>query len=146
MGAGRTPLIIAGVAALVTYAALGEQTPFGFLDRLGGHHHAITISTNKADDAAMMASEAAADAAEAARDKAEEARDRAAELRQAAVDKAQTEVDKAQAIADKAQAEVDGERASDSQTRTLDPFDSVTIDNNATATITIGDTQVPASW
>ena len=142
MGAGRAPLIIAGVAALVTYAALGEQTPFSFLHHLGfGHHHTITINTDKAGDAAMMAGDAAADAAEAARDKAQEARDHAAELRQAAVDKAQAEVDKAQSIADKAQAAVDKERAPANETRTLDPFDSVTIDNNATASITIGDTQ-----
>jgi hypothetical protein len=137
MGAGRTPLIIAGVAALVTYAALGEQTPFGFLHRLIGHHHTITVSTDKSDDMG----EAARDAAEAARDKAQEAREQAEDLRQAAVDKAQTEVDKAQAIADRAQAAVDSKRGSDSEIRTLDPFDSITIDNNATASITIGDTQ-----
>jgi multidrug efflux pump subunit AcrA (membrane-fusion protein) len=137
MGAGRAPLIIAGVAALIAYAVFGEQTPFGFLHRLGGHHHAISISTDKSDDIAQTAR----DAADAARDKAEEARERAEELRQAAVDKAQAEVDKAQAIADSAQAAVDNKRASGNETRVLDPFDSVTIENNADATITIGDTQ-----
>jgi hypothetical protein len=123
----------------VAYAAFGNQTPFGFLRHLGfsGHSHTLTISTDKSDDMA----EAARDAAEAARDKAQEKREQAQELRQAAVDKARAEVDKAQAIADKAQAAVNSKRAPDSETRMLDPFDSVTIDNNATATIAIGDTQ-----
>ena len=143
MGAGRAPLIIAGVAALVTYAALGEQTPFGFLHRLGfgRHSHTITISTDKAGDAAMMASDAAAAAADAARDKADEARDRAQDLRQAAADKVQAELDKAQAITDRAQAEVDRKRTQDSETRALEPFDGITIENNADVTVTIGDKQ-----
>jgi hypothetical protein len=51
-GAGRTPLIIAGVAALVTYAAVGEQTPFGFLHHFSRHHHALKIDVDTDDDVA----------------------------------------------------------------------------------------------
>jgi len=166
-GSGRAPLIIAIVAALVTYAAFGPQTPFGFLHRFD--HHKITISTDKS-----------ADAAEAARQRAEDARQAAEDARQEAEDRAQDERDRAQALSDKAQelgrraseiAEAAGEKAvaavapltavpappaapaapaapavpavpaSGSEELGLDPFDSVTLENNASATITIGDRQ-----
>ena len=59
-GAGRTPLIIAGVAALATYAAFGEQTPFGFLHHFSRHHHAsakINVDTDDEDVATAPTSE-----------------------------------------------------------------------------------------
>lgn len=156
-GSGRAPLIIAIVAALVTYAAFGPQTPFGFLHRLG--HHKITISTDKP-----------ADAAEEARQKAEDARQAAEDARQEAEDRAQDEADRAQDLREKAQelgerasqiAAAAGEKAvaavtpltavpappappappaapfAGAEVRALEPFDSVTLEN-ATATITVG--------
>jgi hypothetical protein len=76
LGAGRTPLIIAGVAALVTYAAFGSQTPFAFLHNLGHHKHTITvISTSDADEAVAEAREEAAEAAAEAKEAAAEARE-----------------------------------------------------------------------
>ncbi|MDB5396531.1 MAG: hypothetical protein JWM91_4037 [Rhodospirillales bacterium] len=49
-GAGRIPLIIAGIAALVTYAAFGEQAPFGFLQKIHLSCH-LHHDTTAADDA-----------------------------------------------------------------------------------------------
>jgi hypothetical protein len=70
-GAGRTPLIIAGVAALFTYAAFGHQSPFAFLHNFGHHKHSIAATASSdAEDAAADAREQAAEAA----DTAEEAR------------------------------------------------------------------------
>ncbi len=56
-GAGRTPLIIAGVAALVTYAAFGQQTPFGFLHKLhfASHHHVTVNTDGDTDDEDVVA-------------------------------------------------------------------------------------------
>jgi hypothetical protein len=44
LGAGRTPLIIAGIAALVTYAAFGSGTPFGLLHHFSKSHHPHSVS------------------------------------------------------------------------------------------------------
>jgi hypothetical protein len=153
--AGRAPLIIAGVAALVAYAAFGNQTPFGFLHGLG-HHHKITISTDKTTDAADDARQAAEDRAQQQADRAQEQADRAQELK----DRAQELGERAKEIAQEAvetakvavpavpvipaipaPPAVPGVSTTATETRTLDPFDSITIENNADATITIGDTQ-----
>jgi hypothetical protein len=154
-GAGRAPLIIAGVAALVAYATFGEQTPFGFLHHFGGHPHKITISTDKSADTADDARQAAEDRAqqEADRvqeraDRAQEMRDRAREMSERAKEMAQTAVETAKEAvsaippipAVPAIPAIPGAPAN-TEVRTLDPFDSVTIENNATATITIGDSQ-----
>jgi len=169
-GSGRAPLIIAIVAALVTYAAFGPQTPFGFLHRFG--HHKITISTDKSADAAEDARQKAEDARQAAEDRVQEARDRAQE----GADRVQEINDRTQEMQERAQelgqratelAQAAGERAveavkpfaapdapaapappappaapgADSEVPGLDSFDSVTLENNASATITIGDRQ-----
>lgn len=74
-GAGRAPLIIAAVAALVTYAAFGAQSPFGFLHNLAHRHHSVTVTTTTdADDAVADAREEAREAADEAKEAAEEAR------------------------------------------------------------------------
>jgi len=160
-GSGRAPLIIAIVAALVTYAAFGPQTPFGFLHRFG--HHKITISTDKSADAAEAARQKAEDARQAAEDARQEAedraqdeRDRAQELRDQAQELGQRASDIAQAAGEKAVAAVKPFAAPDApappappappaapgaEELSLDSFDSVTLENNASATITIGDRQ-----
>jgi hypothetical protein len=89
-GSARAPLIIAIVAALITYAAFGTQTPFGFLHHLG--HPKITINTDKSADAAE-------DSRQAALDRIQEAADRA----QQAADKAQERADHDQEMRDRAQ-------------------------------------------
>jgi len=167
-GSGRAPLIIAIVAAIITYAALGPQTPFGFLHHAG--HHKITISTDKSDDAADAARQKAEDARQAAEDARQEAADRAQDQAERARDQAQEMSEKAeelgrraseiaQAASEKAVAAITpltavpappaapaapaapAVPAAGAEQRGLEPFDSVTIENNASATITIGDTQ-----
>jgi hypothetical protein len=161
-GSGRAPLIIAIVAALITYVAFGHQTPFGFLHHLG--HHKITIITDKAADAAEDARQAAADRAQDAADRAQEAADRAQEqserkqelqeqadeLKRQAEELARQAKELASAGADKAadaiQAipavpAVPATPATDTEVRSLEPFDSITIENSADATVTIGDKQ-----
>jgi hypothetical protein len=157
-GAGRAPLIIAGVAALVTYAAFGEQTPFGFLHHL--HRPHVTVNTDKSDDAAD-ARQAAADRAQEEADRAQEMRDRAQEMR----DKAQELAEHAKELAAAGVETVKMASIppipavppiaavppvppippaipSDShEVRALEPFDGITIENNADVTVTIGDTQ-----
>jgi Putative auto-transporter adhesin, head GIN domain len=158
MGAGRAPLIIAGVAAVVAYVAIGDQSPLGFLHHLGlgGHHHTITISTDKSDDMA----DAARDAAEAARDKAQEERDRAQELRDRAQELAENAKELARADTEKAKDALiaaippappipdappappaPGVSGENTEVRALEPFDNITIENNADVTVTIGDQQ-----
>jgi hypothetical protein len=90
-GAGRIPLIIAGLAALLTYAAFGEQTPFGFLHKihLSRHPHQ---DTTPAGDA--------------------------------------TTDDEDSAIV-----------SSSPETRSVTPFDSISLEGATDADITIGDTQ-----
>ncbi len=103
-GAARTPLIIAGIAALLTYAIAGHQTPFGFLHKIRSlHHHYALAKPGQGGNAAEAATETQD---EAARDAAE-----------------------------------DRDSRSESETRSLAPFDSIVIDDNAKATIAIGDTQ-----
>jgi hypothetical protein len=150
-GSGRAPLIIAIAAALITYAALGPQTPFGFLHHL--HRPHIAISTDKSADAAEDARQAAEDRAQEEADGAQDMADRARELGERAKEKAQVEAAKAVAavvppapIAPPAPAvpaapATPAASATDAEVRTLDSFDSVTLENNASATITIGDTQ-----
>ena len=117
-GSARTPLIIAGIAALLTYAIAGQQTPFGFLHsiHLMNHRHASA----KPDIAipAMPAIPALpADATQAAKDAAQER-------------------------ADAAQQAADAHReTSENNVRSLAPFDSVVIEDDADAAVTIGDTQ-----
>ena len=83
-GAGRTPLIVAGIAALVTYIAVGQQTPFGLLRELHrpSHHH----------------------------------------------DSVKADTD-------------DDDRSPTSETRTVEPFDSIQLEGETAADIRIGDTQ-----
>ncbi len=159
-GSGRAPLIIAIVAALVTYAAFGPQTPFGFLHGLG--HHKITISTDKSADAAEDLRQAAADRAQEAADRAQEQadreqemRDRTQEMQDRAQELGQRAAELAQGAGEKAVAAVKPFAAPDapappappappaagSEELGLAPFDSVTLENNASATITIGDKQ-----
>ena len=170
-GSGRAPLIIAIVAALITYVALGHQTPFGFLHNLG--HHKITISTDKTADAAEDARQEAADRAQDAADRAQEEADRAQEqserrrelqeqaneLKQQAHELAEQARQLAQAGAEKAAAAIPpipaipsppappavpaapAAPATDTEVRALEPFDSITIENSADATVTIGDKQ-----
>jgi hypothetical protein len=143
IGAGRAPLIIAGIAALVTYAALGHQTPFAFLHHLGGHHHTITVSTDKSD-AADEARQAAEDRAQEEADRAQEIGERAKEIAAAAVDAAKGSVaaiPPIPAIPPVPAIPAIPAVPSESGLRTLEPFDSVTIENNATAEIAIGDSQ-----
>ena len=170
-GSGRAPLIIAIVAALITYAALGHQTPFGFLHHLG--HHRITISTDKSADAAEDARQAAADRAQDAADRAQEEADRAQEqserkqelqeqaneLKHQAEELARQAKELAAAGAEQAAAAipaipalpappappvapaVPASAGTDTEVRALEPFDSITIENSADATVTIGDKQ-----
>ena len=156
-GSGRAPLIIAIVAAVITYAAFGSQTPFGFLHHVG--HHKITISTDKSADAAEDARQAAEDARQEAVDRAQEEADRAQELRDKAQELGRRASEIAEAAGEKAVAAVTpltavpappaapaapaapAVPAAGSEELGLDPFDSVTIENNASATITIGDRQ-----
>lgn len=157
-GAGRTPLIIAGVAALVTYAAFGSQTPFGFLHHL--RHPHVTVSTDMPDDARQTKEDSAQQAADRAQDEA----DRAQEMR----DKAQELRDKAQELAEHAKeiALAGAETATAAaipplpaipaipavpaapaapttgfEVPALEPFDGISIENNADVTVTIGETQ-----
>jgi hypothetical protein len=153
--AGRAPLIIAGVAALVAYAAFGNQTPFGFLHGLG-HHHKITISTDKTTDAEDDARQAAEDRAQQQADRAQEQADRAQELKdraqelgerakeiaQEAVETAKVAVPAIPAVpAPSAIPAVPGVPTTAFETRALEPFDGITIENNADVTVTIGETQ-----
>ncbi len=155
-GAGRAPLIIAGVAALVTYAAFGEQTPFGFLHLLHRHHPTIAINTDKSTDAADKSADAAdaaedraqreADRAQERADRAQEMRDRAQELSERAKEIAQTATETAVAAipaipAIPAVPPVPTVPSDSNEVRTLEPFDGITIENNADVTVTIGDTQ-----
>ena len=145
-GAGRAPLIIAAVAALLTYAAFGEQTPFGFLHHLGRHHPKITVSTDKSTDAADDARQAAEDQAQQEADRAQEMRDRAQEMSERAREIAQTAAETAKTAIPAIPPippipATPAAPTTAAEVRTLDPFDSITIENNATATITIGDTQ-----
>ena len=168
-GSGRAPLIIAIVAALITYIALGNQTPFGFLHHLG--HHKITIDTDKTADAAAEARQAALDRVQEAADRAqeeadraqeeqdnrrEELRQRADELKQRAQELTEQAQELAAAGAEKAVAAIPAVPAvpappgapaapaapgTDTEVRALETFDSITIENNADATVTIGDKQ-----
>jgi hypothetical protein len=156
-GSGRAPLIIAIVAAIITYAAFGSQSPFSFLHHLG--HHKITVNTDKTADAAEDARQAAEDSAQAEadraqeqvdraqemRDRAQEVKERAEELRQRATELAQTEAAKAIAAATPPAPLVPpaspAAPSAGVEIRALDPFDSVTIENNADVTVTIGDAQ-----
>jgi hypothetical protein len=50
-GSARTPLIIAGFAALATYAVAGHHGPIGFLQTVGLlHHHTASASVTVDDD------------------------------------------------------------------------------------------------
>ena len=49
-GAARTPLIIAGMAALLTYAIAGQQTPIGFLHMIHSLHHHNAVAKPDQDD------------------------------------------------------------------------------------------------
>jgi hypothetical protein len=148
-GAGRAPLIIAGVAALVTYAAFGEQTPFGFLHLLHRHHPTITINTDKSADAADAAEDRVqqeADRAQEQADRAQEMRDRAQELSERAKEMAQTAVETATAAipaipAIPAVPPVPTVPSDSNEVRALEPFDGISIENNADVTVTIGETQ-----
>lgn len=131
-GSARTPLIIAGVAALATYVAFGQHGPVGFLKSVGLMHRdhtaiaKITIDTDDDADAA-----------------------------QAKADEAQAKADRALAKAEKTMAAVPpippipaippippvpGVTATD-ETRDVAPFDKIEFTENADATIEIGDTQ-----
>jgi hypothetical protein len=155
-GAGRAPLIIAGVAALVTYAAFGEQTPFGFLHLLHRHHPTITINTDKSADAADKSADAAEDRAQREADRAQERADRAQEMRDRAQELSERAKEMAQTATETAVAAIPAVPAIPAipavpalpaapttgfEVRELEPFDGVTIENNADVTVTIGDTQ-----
>jgi hypothetical protein len=153
-GSGRAPLIIAIVAAIITYAAFGSQSPFSFLHHLA--HHKITVNTDKTADAAEDARQAAEDSAQAEadraqeqvdraqemRDRAQEVKERAEELGQRATELAQTEAAKAVAAPPPAVPPASpAALPAGVEIRALDPFDRVTIENNADVTVTIGDAQ-----
>jgi hypothetical protein len=156
------------VAALITYAAFGSQTPFGFLHHLGHPH--VTINTDMPDDAHQVALDDAqqeADKAQERADRAQEMKDRAQELSERAKEMAREAVETAKVAvpaipavpaapdSNKVQSDADivrsdyqrllasksDTRTTPTETRTLEPFDSVSIENNADATVTIGDTQ-----
>ena len=145
-GAGRAPLIIAGVAALVTYAAFGEQTPFGFLHLLHRHHPTVTINTDKSADAAEDRAQQEADRAQEQADRAQEIKDRAQEMSERAKEMAQTAVETATAAipaipAIPAVPAVPAAPTTGNEVRELEPFDGISIENNADVTVTIGETQ-----
>jgi hypothetical protein len=145
---GAAPLIIAGVAALVTYAAFGEQTPFGFLHLLHRHHPTITINTDKSADAAQTAEDRAqqeADRAQEQADRAQEMSERAKEMAQTAVKTATAAIPAIPAIpvvpAVPAVPAPPAAPTTGFEVRALEPFDGIAIENNADVTVTIGETQ-----
>ncbi len=121
-GSARAPLIIAGVAALATYAAIGHHGPIGFLRSVGLlHHHATSASIAIDDDE-------------------DEARDKA--------DDAEAKAEQARAKAERAIAAIPPlppippmPSAASNETREVAPFDRIELTENADATVEIGDTQ-----
>jgi hypothetical protein len=139
---GATPLIIAGVAALVTYAAFGPQTPFGFLHHLKHPH--VTVSSDKSADAADAAEDRAQDEADRAqemRDRAQELRDKAQELAEHAKEIALASAETVTAAASPPVPAIPAIPSDGNEVRALEPFDSITIESNADVTVTIGDAQ-----
>jgi len=141
-GSARTPLIIAGVAAILTYGIVGQHGPIGFLKAIGlthGDHTASAKITVDTDD------EDAADRAQEKADRAREKAERAREKAELALEKAKDSVASIPAVppippipAIPPVPPVPGIDAS--QTRSVAPFDRIELSNNADATITIGDT------
>ncbi len=122
-GSARTPLIIAGVAALATYVIAGHHGPVGFLQTIGllHHHTANAKVTIDADDDA---------------DEALEKADRA----QAKAEKAMAAIPPIPPVpAVPAIPPVPGAAAS--EMREVAPFDKIEFTENADATVEIGDTQ-----
>ncbi len=156
-GSGRAPLIIAIVAAIITYAAFGTQTPFSLLHHFG--HHKITISTDKSADAAQEAADRAQEKADRAHDQSDrkqELQEQADELKQQAKELAEQAKDLAGDGAEKAASALPAipappappaapaapaQAGTNIDVRALEPFDSIAIENNADVTITIGDKQ-----
>ncbi len=159
-GSGRAPLIIAIVAAIITYAAFGTQTPFSILHHFG--HHKISISTDKSADAAQEAADRAQEEADRAQDQSDrkqELQEQANALKQQAKELAEQAKELARNGTETAAAAIPAipaipappvppaapaapaEAGTDIDARTLEPFDSIAIENNADVTITIGDKQ-----
>jgi Putative auto-transporter adhesin, head GIN domain len=122
-GSARTPLIIAGFAALATYIIAGHHGPIGFLQTVGLlHHHTASAKVTIDDDA------------DTAQEKADEALEKA---------------DQARAKAEKAVATIPPippvpavpEVPAASEMREVAPFDKIEFTENADATVEIGDTQ-----
>jgi hypothetical protein len=149
-------LIIAGVAALVTYAMVGEQTPFGLMHWLHRHHPKIEIDSGDGAagrQAARDSAQKVADATDASIDatqrntdavqRAEDIAQRALDMAQAKADEAQRRADDAQDRLENTQASVEGGVASTpAETRDLPSFDSIVLENDAAADVVIGDTQL----
>jgi hypothetical protein len=140
---GAAPLIIAGVAALITYAALGNQSPFAFLHHL--KHPKVTVSTDMSD-----AAQTAEDRAQEQADRAQEMRDRAQEMAERAKEMARNEAEKVRLAAIPPVPPIPavppvppvaGVSETAGEVRALEPFDSITIENNADVAVTIGDNQ-----
>jgi len=141
-GSARTPLIIAGVAAILTYGLVGQHGPIGFLKSIGlmhGDHTASAKVTIDTDD------EDAADRAQEKADRAQEKAERAREKAEAALEKAKSTLASVPAIppvpplpAIPPVPPVPGNEIGG--TRTVAPFDRIELSDNADATITIGDT------
>ena len=71
-GSARAPLIIAGVAALATYVAIGHHGPVGFLQTIGLlHHHTASANVMIDDDMAQDRADESQKRAERAQEKAQ---------------------------------------------------------------------------
>jgi hypothetical protein len=135
-------LIIAGIAAVLTYGIVGQHGPIGFLRSIGlthGDHTASAKVTVDTDD------EDASDRAQEKMDRAQEKADRAREKAELALEKAKNTLAAIPAIppippiaAIPPVPPVPGIGAGEA--RNVAPFDRIELSNNADATITIGDT------
>jgi hypothetical protein len=117
-GSARVPLIIAGVAALATYAIAGHHGPIGFLQTVGLlHHHTASAAIDDDSDTAQDKADEAQEKAERARAKAEEA------------------IASIPAVPPVPDVPGAGE------TREVAPFDKIELTDNSDTTVEIGDTQ-----
>lgn len=128
-GSARTPLIIAGFAALATYIVAGHHGPIGFLQTLGLLHHHTASAKIAIDDDAGTAQEKADEALE----KADAARAKAEKI--VATIPPIPPVPAIPAIPP-----VPGVPAA-SETREVAPFDRIELTDNSEATVEIGATQ-----
>jgi hypothetical protein len=123
-GSARTPLIIAGFAALATYIIAGHHGPIGFLQTVGLlHHHTASakVAIDTDDDA----------------DEAQEKADRA----MAKAEKAMATIPPVPAVPAIPPIPPLPGVAAANETREVAPFDRIELTENADATVEIGDTQ-----